>query len=114
MVNKSFIFRLAPTTEQLESIKSHGGATRWIWNQMLAVNIEKYKVENKFSFHFEMSKLVTRLRSSEDTKWLGDINSQSLQAKCKDLDLALKSKITKKQAVGFPKFKSKHTNSDSF
>ena len=114
MANKSFIFRLRPTTEQLETIKSHGGAARWIWNQMLAGNIEKYKAENKFNFNFAMCKLVTELRNAEATSWLSSINSQSLQAKCKDLDLALKNKITKKQAVGFPKFKHKSANDDSF
>ena len=112
MAHKSFIFRLRPTTEQLETIKSHGGAARWVWNQMLAVNIEKYKIEKKFNFQFAMNKLVTELRNSEATKWLSSINSQVLQQKNKDLDTALHRNISK--VSGFPKFKSKHTNNDSF
>ena len=112
MANKSFIFQLRPTTEQLESIKSHGGAARWIWNQMLAGNIEKYKAEQKFNFHFAMTKLVTELRNSGTVEWLSDINSQSLQAKCKDLDTALHQNINK--VSGFPKFKQKSSNNDSF
>ena len=79
---------------------------------MLAKNIEKYKVEKKFNFQFAMNKLVTELRSSEATKWLSAINSQVLQQKNRDLDTALHRNIDK--VSGFPKFKQKSSNNDSF
>ncbi|MCK9369676.1 transposase, partial [Candidatus Dojkabacteria bacterium] len=111
-MNKAFTFRLNPTTEQLDSIKQHAGACRWIWNNMLALNIEKYDIEKKFNFQFDMNRLTTCLRKEYD--WLKGINSQSLQQKNKDLDAALKRKISKKSACGFPKFKKKSNNNDSF
>jgi putative transposase len=112
VANKAFTFRLNPTAAQLEIIKSHGGAARWVWNQMLDANIAKYKAEQKFNFQFAMNKLVTELRSG--TPWLSAVNSQILQQKNRDLSDAIARKISRKQAVGFPKFKSKHHNSDSF
>ena len=111
-MNKAFIFRLNPTEEQLESIKQHAGACRWVWNNMLAANIEKYELEKKFNFQFDMNRLTTAIR--KETEWLRDINSQSLQQKNKDLDSALKRKISKKSTCGFPKFKKKSNNNDSF
>jgi putative transposase len=112
MANKAFTFRLSPTPAQLESIKSHGGAARWIWNHMLARNIEKYAAEKKFNFFYEMCNQVPDLKPANP--WLGEINSQVMQAKCRDLDAAIKRKITKKASTGFPKFKQKSANSDSF
>jgi putative transposase len=109
-MNKAFTFRLNPTTEQLELIKQHAGACRWLWNNMLASNIEKYKEEQKFNFRFAMDKLTTCLRKEYD--WLKGINSQALQAKNKDLDIAIKNCF--KSKFGFPKFKKKSNNSDSF
>jgi len=110
---KAYTFPLNPSTEQHEQIKSHGGAARWIWNQMLAQNIEKYNNEKKFNFRFDMNKITTQLRG--EIGWLAEINSQVLQAKNMDLHEAIKSKIARKsKQTGFPKFKRKSDNSDSF
>jgi putative transposase len=111
-MNKAFTFRLNPTEEQQVLIKQHAGAVRWLWNNMLAANIEKYDLEKKFNFQFDMNRLTTDLRKEHE--WLKEINSQSLQQKNKDLDAALKRKISKKSSCGFPKFKKKSNNNDSF
>lgn len=112
MAYKAYTFRLKPTTAQLELIISTAGACRWVWNHMLATNIARYDAERKFIFGVEQHKLLPGLK--KENPWLGESNSQSLQAKCMDLDAALRRKIKNKTEIGFPRFKSKHHNSDSF
>lgn len=77
---------------------------------MLDLNKNKYAVEKKFVFVFEMHKLLPGLKTQHD--WLKNSPSQSLQAKCADLDTAFKS--VKKSHFGFPRFKSKNRSRDSF
>lgn len=111
-MNKAYTFKLNPTEEQEELFKQHGGACRWLWNHMLDLNIKKYNEETKFIFQWGMNRLIPGLRN--EYPWLKDINSQSLQQKNKDLDTGLKRKISKKSNCGFPKFKKKQHQSDSF
>ena len=81
---------------------------------MLERNIERYNAEKKFIFQFDMNNLIPTLRP--EFPWLNEINAQTLQGKCRDLDAALKRSFAKKQGSksGFPKFKSKSHCSDSF
>ena len=112
-MHKAFKFRLKPTKEQEKVLINFGGASRWIWNYMLELNQEKYKNEKKFIFKNEQCKLITGLRKQH--LWLKDIYCQSLQQVCIDLDLALTNSFSKKaNRKGFPKFKQKVSNEDSF
>lgn len=111
MAYKAYSFILKPTTAQLSSIRTTAGACRWVWNKMLAANIARYAAEQKFIFGFDQHKLLPGLK--KEHPWLCEPHSQSLQAKCSDLDVTLKRKIKNKSTTGFPKFKSKHHNSDS-
>lgn len=109
MTNKAYTFRLNPSTEQIILLAQHGGAVRWLWNKMLDANIKRYNQEKKFNFQFDMNRLTTELRKEHN--WLKEINSQVLQQKNRDLDSALKRSFNKH---GFPKFKKKSHQSDSF
>lgn len=114
---KTFEVQLLPTPEQLEQFAQHAGAVRWLWNYMLNHNVEKYKIDQKFAFRYEMSLMLPQLKV--EYPWLKDVNSQSLQEQCINLNNALsrmfrsKKKPTKTK-VGFPNFKSKHRHVDSF
>ena len=79
---------------------------------MLDLNIKKYNAEQKFVFRFEMQRLLPELKKQHP--WLGDINSQSLQEQCINLNNAISRKIKNKKSSGFPKFKSKHICAESF
>jgi putative transposase len=107
---KTFEVQLLPTEDQLVQLKQHAGAVRWLWNQMLEANIQKYEQEKKFIFRFEMQRLLPELRKQH--LWLTEINSQSLHEQCINLNNAL-VRIFKNKA-GFPRFKSKHDAADSF
>ena len=61
---------------------------------------------------FTIQKDLVTLKKSEDTKWLKEVNSQTLQASLENLDKAFSNFFRAKK--GFPKFKSKHNNHQSF
>lgn len=102
-------FRLYPNKNQAKQLSQWIGSARFVWNHMLKLNIEKYSKEKKFIFAYDMNSLLPALKKEEDTAWLKDCPSQVLQQKCQDLDTALKNKF--KHQKGFPKFKSRRTDS---
>lgn len=109
MANKAYTIPLIPSPPQIVLIKQSAGAARWLWNYMLEYNNKNYKLTGKFVFNFDMNKLMPQLK--QENPWLSEINSQVFQQKNRDLDLALKRSFKKH---GFPKFKKKSINRDSF
>lgn len=109
MANKAYTIRLNPSTEQEQLLKQTAGAARWIWNQSLDATKVAHKETRKFLFQFDLNRRVPELKKEHE--WLKEINSQVLQQKNRDLDTALKRSF---KTHGFPKFKSKHKNNDSF
>ncbi len=102
-------YRLNPTTKQVDLLKQVGGTCRWLWNYFLGQNIQEYKTNKKFKFYHEMATSLPKLKA--DHQWLKETYSQVLQQVLKDLDQALKFK---KHGRGFPKFKKKYDQRDSF
>lgn len=99
-------FRIYPNKEQERFFLQDIGNQRFIWNYALAKNIELYKQEKKFIFHFGMCKWLPELK--KELEWLKLGNSQALQQTLKNLDQALKVAFKKTgKKSGFPKFKKK-------
>jgi len=110
MANTAYKYRLIPTAAQENTLSQLAGATRWLWNYMLDLNIKQYAIDKKFVFKYELNRLIPELKKTNE--WLKTNPSQSLQAVGFDLDKALQS--VWKSKFGFPKFKSKHKSNDSF
>ena len=109
MANKAYTIRLNPTKEQEQQLKQTAGSARWLWNQSLDATKQAHKETGKFLFQYDLNKRIPELRKRHD--WLAEANSQVLQQKNRDLDTALKRSF---KTHGFPKFKKKSHNSDSF
>lgn len=110
---KAFKYRIYPTVEQKELIHQHFGSARWIYNY--ALNKKKmvaYQTEKKLLSCFDIQAEIPLLKKDEKTEWLKNVNSQTLQASVEHLDKAY-SKFFKEKK-GFPNFKSKHNNRQSF
>jgi putative transposase len=112
-------YRLYPTKSQELKFIQAAGNTRFIWNHFLQENKITYEYQKKFNFYNEMSASLTQLKKK--LPWLKLSYSQIYQAKLKDLDKALcqfvkknKNNKSKKKTNGFPNFKSKWDNADSF
>lgn len=110
MKHKSYQYRLKPTAGQRKQLIEWGSATRWLWNYFLNQNKTRYDNEKKFVFKHEQINQLTNLKTEHE--WLKSVPSQALQQKCFDLDTAIKNCY--KLGRGFPKFKSKRWQSDSF
>ena len=59
---KSFKVRLLPTPGQEEKMWQHVGASRFIYNYMLAEQMRRYEVGEKHLSAFDMNKLLTPLK----------------------------------------------------
>lgn len=115
LVRKGFKYRLKPTHEQKQSLLQHGGNTRFLWNYLLGKNIETYRVEKQFNFAKAMILSLPELKKEKE--FLSLSFSQSLQTVARQLNDALVRFLEDKKknnSIGFPQFKKKHLNNDSF
>ena len=102
----SYEYRMYPNDSQKELLAKHFGHCRWFYNYALNKRIETYNATSKTISRFDLSSDLPKLKLNENTKWLSEINSQSLQATLIHLDSAYKKFFT--HSGGFPKFKNKH------
>ncbi len=112
MRHKAYKYRLYPTKEQDVLLLKHFGSARWIYNYALNKKIVAYQTNKESLSRFTIQKDLVTLKKSEDTEWLKEVNSQTLQASLENLDKAFTKFFRDKK--GFPKFKSKHNNHQSF
>lgn len=85
---KGKIVRLFPNKEQEQLLWRHIGASRFIYNHMLALQIERHKKGEKHLSAFGMSYLLPEMKKTEDFTWLNDISARALQRSCADLATA--------------------------
>jgi putative transposase len=103
-VTKTFRYRAYPTPEQQTLLAKHFGAKRFVYNYFLNERKSLY-LKNKTTLnYYDNAKSLTALKQTE-CEWMKEINSQSLQAALRDLDVAY-NKFFRKEAR-FPRFKSK-------
>ena len=112
MILRAYKYRLFPTKEQEILLAKHFGCSRWIYNYAMDKKIKSYQQDKKSLSRFEIQKDLPALKKTEGTEWLKEVNSQTLQASLENLDKAFTKFFRDKK--GFPKFKSKHGNRQSF
>ena len=109
---KSFKVRLLPTPEQEQKMWQHAGASRFIYNYMLAEQKRRYETGEKHLSAFDMHKLLTPLKKQEELSWLNTVSNKVLQRSCADLATAYKNFFQKR--ARFPRFKSRKRSRVSF
>jgi putative transposase len=109
MINKTYKFRLSPTKEQEVLLNQHFGHSRWVYNHFLNERKEQYQADKKSDNYYKQAATMTKLKKEEETKWLKEVNSQTLQFALRSLDTAFLNFF--RGNAQFPKFKSrKHKN----
>lgn len=106
-INRTYKFRLYPNKAQTELLSKHFGCSRFVYNYFLNQRKEQYKLTGKSDNYYEQAKSLTEIKKKEETAWLNEVNSQTLQFAIKSLEAAY-TNFFKKRAK-FPKFKSKHS-----
>lgn len=112
---KAYKFRIYPSEIQKELIEKSFGCTRFIYNNMLALQIKTYEEEGKSYSKYDLVKMIPSLK--KEYEWLKEVDSTCLQATVDDLDSAYQNffrEIKKGNNQGFPKFKSKRNPKRSF
>ena len=109
---KAFEYRIYPNKDQKEQIAKHIGSCRWIYNYALEKKMKAWTVDKKNLSRFDLQADLPKLKKLEETKWLKEVNSQSLQATLEHLDKAYTKFFKEKK--GFPKFKNKHKSKQSY
>lgn len=110
-------FRIYPNKEQEALILKTFGSCRFVYNHFLAERISLYKNDKKSISKFEQIKNLTLLKRNEDYIWLKDVDAHSLQNELKFLDGAYKNffrNVKNRDKAGFPKFKSKKSDTQSY
>ena len=105
-IHKSYKFRIYPTKEQESLLSKHFGHCRFVFNRFLNERKEKYLNEKTSLNYYDNAKALTELKKDEEFVWLKEVNSQSLQASIRNLDIAYKNFFNKQNK--FPRFKSKY------
>jgi len=107
---KAHKIRIYPNKQQETQILITFGQTRFVWNQMLAMQTEQYKNGGKFVNYFGMNYLLKQLK--KEYSWLNESPSQSLQQTCKDLAEDFKNMF--EHRAGKPKYKSRKHPKQSY
>ena len=113
---KAYKYRVYPNKEQEILINKTLGCTRFVYNHYLNKKIELYKIDKITLTLSQCDKDLTQLK--KELIWLKEVDKFPLQQTLKDLDQAYKNFFKRvKQGndkVGFPKFKSKKNNKNSY
>lgn len=112
---KAYKFRIYPSTIQKELIEKSFGCTRFVYNNMLALQIETYKETGKSFKKYDLVKKIPQLK--KDYEFLKEVDSTCLQSTIDDLDNAYSNffrELKKGNKHGFPKFKSKRNPKKTF
>ncbi len=98
--------RIYPTKQQKVLLAQAFGTTRWVWNHFLALTNQTYKETGKGIAKYDMIKQLPQLKKQEETEWLKQTYSQSLQSVCLNLSRAFVNFFEKR--AKYPRFKSRH------
>lgn len=86
-------------------MNKHIDCCRFIWNYMLALNLEREKLGERRLSQFNMNKEITPLKKQPQYQWLNEVSAGSLQAICGDLNHAYENFFN--GVCRKPKFKKK-------
>jgi len=106
----AYKYRLYPNKGQRVLLEKHFGSCRFIYNHFLQKKITHYKETKKTIGWVDLANSLVELKKEHE--WLDEIGSQSLQATIRNLDNAYTNFF--RSNMGFPKFKSKKNNKQSF
>jgi putative transposase len=101
MILKAYKYRLNPTSKQQILLDKHIGACRFVYNLAFETKQMAYNDKQINLSCFDLIKQLPELK--QECEWLKEINSQSLQASIKHLDIAYTSFF--KGTGKFPKYR---------
>lgn len=102
---RAFKYRIYPAKEQQDFLARQFGAVRFVYNRFLANRKDEYLNNKKSLNYYDDAKILTDLKQQDGYAWLYDINSQTLQASLRNLEVSYQNFFKKR--TKFPCFHSK-------
>ena len=110
---KAFKFRLYPNNDQEILFAKTFGCVRFIYNKMLAERKDIYERFKDNKEELKKQKYPTPAKYKSEFLWLKEVDSMALCNAQMNLQTAYNNFFRDKN-VGFPKFKSKHKDKNSY
>lgn len=108
---KAYKYRIYPNKQQEKQIQKTFGCCRFVYNQTLAYRIDKYNATKESMNKISCNNYVNQVLKGEHA-WLKEVDKFALTNSVYCMDDAF-IKFFKEHA-GFPRFKSKKTNKNSY
>ena len=109
MIRKGFSLRLYPNSEQMTLLAKTFGCVRFVYNQMLDMQNERYANGGTYVNTYGMNYLLTSLK--QEYKWLAEVDAIALQSANEQLNAAFQQLFA---GGGHPKFKAKNMHRESY
>lgn len=116
-MEKGYVYRAYPNEKQRELIKKTFGCKRFVYNYFLRLRIDTYAETKKTLGFYECCKRLTDLK--RELPFLLEPDKCALQNALRDLDKAYDNffgtvNSSRKRKFGYPRFKSKRDNYQSY
>ena len=116
-MEKGYVYRAYPNAKQRELIKKTFGCKRFVYNYFLRLRIDTYEETKKTLGYNVCNKRMTDLK--RELPFLLEPDKCALQNALRDLDKAYENffgtvNSPRKRKFGYPRFKSKRDNYQSF
>ena len=108
---KAYKYRVYPKKEQKVQIAKTFGCCRFVYNQTLAYRKEAYEKENKSFSKTDCNNYCNR-ELKKEYGWLKEVDKFALTNAIYNMDSAYQKFF--REQTGYPKFKSKHENHNSY
>lgn len=116
---KGYKVELDPNKRQMTLFRKHIGASRWAFNWALQKKKEAFDKKEKIPNNIELHRELNRLKGTDALPWAYEVSKVAFQSGLINCDKAFqnffnrcKKKVRGKK--GFPKFKSKKNETQSF
>ena len=113
VANKAYKFRIYPDEEQKILFAKTFGCVRLVYNYWLNRKIRQYEEDKTTVTYTACAREMAEMKKTEKYLFLQEVDSVSLQQSLRHLDTAFQN-FFKHPGTGFPKFKSKKRNKNSY
>src|SRR6202035_5171595 len=102
---QAYKYEILPNGDQQRRMRRFAGSCRFVFNQALALQKERYERGEKKLGYAGLCQLLTQWRNGTETPWLADAPTHPLQQALKDLERAYQNFFARR--AHFPRFKRK-------